>query len=134
MNLPVLSRESQEMLPDYLLYAEDSKANTGLFYAWEWLMRLCVSQPEEAWQAFIWLTSKTANKRTLEIIGCGPLQDFLWSNLEYEERFIEAAHTSQSFYEAAKWCELDDEDVGAERAQSFEEHVQASPYASPRGA
>ena len=122
------------MLHAYLRYADNSALNAKLFYSWEWLMQLAHTQPEEAWQAFLWLANQRPDMRTSEVIGCGPLQDFLWLNAEYEERFIAAAHSQRSFYEFARWCELDAEHVGAKRVEAFRAKLQASPLASQHDA
>ena len=78
--------------------------------------------------------SQKPNARTYEVIGCGPLQDFLWTNSDYEARFIDAAHTDRSFHDFVKWCGLDDEDVGAQRIEDFDAKLKASPFARSHGA
>jgi len=92
------------------------------------------TQPEEAWLGLLWLASQKPNARTYEVIGCGPLQDFLWTNSDYEARFIDAAHTDRSFHDFVKWCGLDDEDVGAQRIEDFDAKLKASPFARSHGA
>ena len=119
--------EFQDQLRDYLLYAEDSKQNDHLFYAWEWIMDLSRKNPEAAWRAYGQLVER-ASDHALEMIGCGPLLDFLWLNPSYEQRFIELAHSNPRFYKAAKWCSWDPDDTD-ERIEEFARRIESSPFA-----
>ena len=124
-----LDSESEAKLREYLRFAEDPKTNDHLFSAWEWLRDLTVSQPQQAWDAFQWLVARAPTSSVLETIGCGPLADFLLQHPKYAESVASAAQVNERFYLAARWCWLDEEDVGNVAAQEFEATVKASPFA-----
>ncbi|MEK8035077.1 hypothetical protein AACH06_30030 [Ideonella sp. DXS29W] len=134
MNAFAIWPEAESMLIAYLQYAGDSKANRSLFHSWEWVNWVCAHHPDEGLECLVWLTDHAPNERVLEVIGCGHLQDLLWKHPSFSEQVVAKARTSQPFYLAAKWCELDDEDVGDEQANEFQVQLDASPFAAKNGA
>ncbi|MBX3628115.1 MAG: hypothetical protein KF892_24105 [Rhizobacter sp.] len=134
MNAFAIWPEAEPMLRTYLEFAGNPKANRSLFYSWEWLNWVCRQHPEEGLESLAWLIDRAPNEQVLEVIGCGHLQDLLWQHPSYAEQIIAMAKTSRSFYLAARWCELDDEDLGAERANEFQSQLDASPFAAKNGA
>ena len=123
-----LNAETEKNLAAYLRYASEVPRDDTLFWAWEWVRDLCASRPDEAWPALVWLCERAPDDRTLEIVGCGHLQNFLWQHPQFAQAVIDRATADAKFYRAAQCCELEEEDVGASAAQAFEVAISNSPH------
>jgi hypothetical protein len=48
-----------------------------LFWAFEEVLEICISDPERAWQLTLTLIAKASNPKSLSYIAAGPLEDLL---------------------------------------------------------
>jgi hypothetical protein len=126
-----MAADLEANLAAYLRFASEKPRDESLFWSWEWLRDLCAHHPGQAWDALLWLCERAPDDDALETIGGGHLQDFLWQHPQYAQEFLERATIDEKFYRAARWCELDDEDVGEAAADAFDKALAASRFNGP---